>query len=854
MLLRSKLTIGALLLATLGVRSEAADAVSFLTEVRPIIEHACVRCHGPEKSKGDFQMHTRELLLKGGGTGPAVVVGKSDKSKLIKLVRLPEDHDDVMPNKGRHLTEKEIDMLKRWVDGGLYWTEGVVLMDRSAKTPPPPKGNAHNRHNLERKLSTASSRQLDTLIEEKNTQHEGLLYADALNDLGYLRKISIELIGRIPTTKEIARYQRWPEAERRQKALEELLAHPRFTDRWTAFYADMMRIRTGNRGGSGYERYIRQCVEQGVPYDLMVKELLSAQGDPKFVPAVGYILRDNVEPMALAAATSQVFLGVRMSCAQCHDHPFDKWSQKQFYEFAGFFGKSRTVRKRRSRREVFTTEGENMTVQWPPADPADNTIRREPVHPTFPFGLETSEKPMPHIARFEARRALRIKGKQVEDPELEELNDMFAEIESPPKEDDVMLGEMDVMGTARAQAAKLADERNWYKQSELRSNLAAHVTSPHNRFFSRAIVNRVWAELMGRGFYEPIDDYRDDTMVSHPAALEYLADEFVASGFELRQLIRMIMGTRAYQRGHLSGPLDPKTRQESVEAFAAAPLRRMISEALFDSMVVAGHMEKPKWPGGANMKERERRIRYFVEVEPSTNDMVIAEAELAEEPEVMTNEMEEVSPEVADGVVAALGGGEDELMTMTDSDSAMLETADASEAIASMMAMTGGDMMAQKIFDESVLAQQGRRVREKYRTVVEKYDDNPSFGSSFHMGSPAPNNHFLRVFGQPPRDRLGEFRSQSASMRQELMLLNGRVSNEAARVGPYEPMYKMLNHGKPDVPKAIDLAYREILTRKPEPEEIDVAKAIVADAENPLDGMADLRWALMNSHEFRFMP
>jgi len=836
-----------------GVRTDAAEAVSFLTEVRPILEHSCVRCHGPEKSKGDFRMHTRELLLKGGGTGPAVVPSKADQSKLIRLISLPESDEDVMPNKGRHLTAKEIDMIKRWIDGGLYWTEGVTLMDRSTKEAPPPKGNAHKRHNLDRALRAASPRQLDALIEEHNKKQESLVYAEALDDLSYLRKISLEMIGRIPTTSEIRKYQKWPQTERRAKALDELLTHPRFTDRWTAFYADMMRVRTGNRGGSAYERYIRTCVDEGVPYDLMVKELLSAQGDPRVIPAVGYILRDNVEPMALAAATSQVFLGVRMSCAQCHDHPFDKWSQKQFYEFAGFFGKSKTVRKRRNRPEVYTTEGDNMTVQWPPADPANSGIKREPVHPTFPFGLEKTEKPLAHIARFEAKRAARGKDREFADPELEALNDLFAELEAPKKIDDVVMGDVDIMSDARAKAARLADERNWYKQSALRSNLAFHVTSPYNRLFSRAIVNRVWAELMGRGFYEPIDDYRDDTLVSHPAALEYLADEFVASGFELRNLIRLIVETEAYQRGHLAGSLDANTRMESEKAFAATPLRRMISEALFDSMVVAGHLENPKWPGGANMKERERRIRYFVEVEAPTNEMSVAEIDTQEAPAPMTNDSVELSPEVEDGVVAALDL-DDESMMMTGGEEAMLETADASEAIASMMAITGGDFMSQRIFDETVLAEQGRRVREKYRTIVEKYDDNPAFGSSFHMGSPAPGSHFLRVFGQPARDRLGEFRSQAASMRQELMLLNGRVSNEAARVGPFEPMHRLLGRERPNIPKAINLAYMEILTRKPKPVEVELAMAVVSDTGDPLAGMADLRWALMNSHEFRYMP
>ena len=122
------------------------------------------------------------------------------------------------------------------------------------------------------------------------------------------------------------------------------------------------------------------------------------------------------------------------------------------------------------------------------------------------------------------------------------------------------------------------------------------------------------------------------------------------------------------------------------------------------------------------------------------------------------------------------------------------------------------------------------------------------------MQSPAPEGHFLRIFGQPNRSDLGDLRDDSASMRQALMMLNGRVTHEAARVGDLEPMYRLLTGKAVNVEKAVQLAYMEILTRQPSSEEITDAKQIIGDAANPLDGMADLRWILMNCNEFRFLP
>ena len=145
-------------------------------------------------------------------------------------------------------------------------------------------------------------------------------------------------------------------------------------------------------------------------------------------------------------------------------------------------------------------------------------------------------------------------------------------------------------------------------------------------------------------------------------------------------------------------------------------------------------------------------------------------------------------------------------------------------------------------------------MKYKYITVERKVDDNPRFGSTMRMATPAPPAHFLRVFGQPGRESLGEFRDNTPSMRQQLMMLNGKAIHEASRVGPMEPMWKYLGGGKQNVDKAIDLAYLEIYTRMPTAAERAMAREIIGTGKAALDGMADLRWALLNSNEFRYLP
>jgi len=140
------------------------------------------------------------------------------------------------------------------------------------------------------------------------------------------------------------------------------------------------------------------------------------------------------------------------------------------------------------------------------------------------------------------------------------------------------------------------------------------------------------------------------------------------------------------------------------------------------------------------------------------------------------------------------------------------------------------------------------------RFIRTSFDDNPRFNTSMRMASPAAPEHFLRIFGQPSRATLDEKRDHTPSMRQALMLLNGRLTHEASRVGELEPIYRLLAGKSADRTAAVRLAYREILTRSPDSTELAEALTIVTSAANPLGGMADLRWILMNSNEFRFLP
>ena len=383
-----------------------------------------------------------------------------------------------------------------------------------------------------------------------------------------------------------------------------------------------------------------------------------------------------------------------------------------------------------------------------------------------------------------------------------------------------------VLEEAKKESKNLNVHGDLYRSSKLREHLAKLITDPRNDYFARAFVNRVWAELIGRGFVEPLDNFSDYNPLHHPTTLDFLSQEFIASGYDLKSLVRIITLSDAYRRSTLPSGTPLDVREQSEINYAAAPMRRMIGEVLYDSVVIAGHLENYKWPKGANNKKVTRQVR-----------VPTGEFEMVDRPQTAMM-MNQKPPMRSDGYDL-----ESSLKLNFDS----ILSAQEQIELKSMKQQSDDQIEAKKM---AAMQQEQQRKVMKYKleTITETIDDNPRFDSAMRMATPAPPAHFLRVFGQPARTGLGEFRDEAASLRQQLMMLNGRITNEAARVGPLEPIHKLL---KKDQNLAIDWAYQEILTRLPNAEEKRDARTIV---NNTAEGMADLRWALLNSTEFRFLP
>lgn len=302
----------------------------------------------------------------------------------------------------------------------------------------------------------------------------GLTASDLAPDSTFHRRAFLTVIGRLPTPEETRAYLADADPKKRERLIDRLLARPEYADFWANKWADLLRpnpYHAGIKATYTYDQWIREQFRKNVPYDQFVRELITAQGSTwKNGAAVFY--RNRRVPEELAPMVSQLFLGVRLDCAKCHQHPSEKWGQKDFYSFAAFF--SRIGRK-----------GQGISA---PISGGEEVV----------FVKETGSVTHP------------------------------------------------LTGEVLPPTPLLAKPADIPADNDPRAVLADWVTSKDNPFFAKVIVNRVWADLMGRGLVDPVDDLRDTNPPSNPALLAALADDFRKNGHDLKKLIRAIATSHAF--------------------------------------------------------------------------------------------------------------------------------------------------------------------------------------------------------------------------------------------------------------------------------------------------------------------
>ena len=353
--------------------------------------------------------------------------------------------------------------------------------------------------------------------------------SELCDDETFLRRVTLDLVARPPTPQEYQTFMADEGLDKRARKIEELLATDEFADFWTALWAEQLRILGGNyapdathvKAANAFYEWIRYQMRAERPLNEFVAEMVVASGSNlSNGPANLYTMlvhKPRFEPKAFAADFSQVFLGIQIQCAECHNHPFDRWTMNDYYGFVSFFtGVERKPGVESRERRIFYNAA---------APPARHKV---------------DQRPMP----------------------------------------------------ARALGAVGPAEHS----GDPRPALAAWLTSPENELFSRNLANRIWAQLLGRGVIEPVDDIRVSNPPVNAPLLDALSEHLVAYQFSLRKLVRDICQSRVYQ---LSTQPNESNRLDTRQ-FSHAHLRRLRADVLLDSIVTTTRMPigLPDFPMG----------------------------------------------------------------------------------------------------------------------------------------------------------------------------------------------------------------------------------------------------------------
>ncbi|MBK1853998.1 DUF1549 domain-containing protein [Verrucomicrobiaceae bacterium 5K15] len=387
-----------------------------------------------------------------------------------------------------------------------------------------------------------------------------------IDDATFMRRAYISIGGRIPTSEE-AREFLTDTAKDKRKSLVDALVHSQgYQSQMFNFWADLLRLQTNDeKYGLGWHQWIRSAVENNMPYDQFVNEMLAAEGMAARNPAVGYYLRDRNMLLDNVSNTAQVFLGTQIGCAQCHDHPFDDLTQKQYFELAAFMGgttyKSDAAEHLLRRLTTYTLKENGMELgdfrQGGDQKSRKKAMKNRGVAKKYARDYASLFKDFRRNATgTNASQQLRL-------PKDYQYND------GKPGE---ILTPKTYFGDAITNVAK--DQR--------RKAFAGWVTSPSNPRFTKVIVNRLWAEVFGRGIVEPLDDWSETTRVSHPELLDYLCEVMKATDYDVQQFMRVLYHTRLFE----SAVASEQVKMGGSYDFRGPILRRMSAEEIHDSMLV----------------------------------------------------------------------------------------------------------------------------------------------------------------------------------------------------------------------------------------------------------------------------
>jgi hypothetical protein len=606
----------------------------FETSIRPLLVDKCQKCHGAEKQWGMLRLDSRDAILRGGESGPAIIPGKSEESRLVQAIRHADDSLKMPPKE--KLTESQIADVIRWIGMGAPFPAATENGKRAFRNPnhwafqpvrssPPPKT----------KDSRWSSVRWDQFVLKKLEVAE-IPPTKSADPRKLIRRVTYDLTGLPPTPNEVAEFIDDVRPDAFARLIDRLLASPAYGERWGRHWLDVARYADSNgldenvaHGNAWrYRDYVVAAFNEDRPYtdfltEQLAGDLLPADNDDqrcRLLTATGFL---SLGPKVLAEVdetkmemdiideqvdtVGRAVLGLTLGCARCHDHKFDPIETADYYGLAGIFKSTKTMEhfKKVARwHENFLPSNmaraqqavhESQVVQQKAAIQALVERADAGVKSTLQAGEAVPEK-------LEDRYSDETKS------QLKTLRDELAELEKTGPDLPTAMGVsegtvVDVAIHIRGNPLKLGNVvprrvPNVLTRQELapvfeatrsgRLELARWLTDPENPLTSRVFVNRVWRWHFGKGLVRSVDNFGlQSENPSHPELLDSLARHFVDSGWSLKRLHRHLLESSTYRLDSQATSGRPDRDHEN-RLLGRFEIRRLEAEEVRDAMIAVG--------------------------------------------------------------------------------------------------------------------------------------------------------------------------------------------------------------------------------------------------------------------------
>lgn len=616
---------------------------------------------------------------------------------------------------------------------------------------------------------------LDTTHKAKN-----ISIPEKVSDAQLARRIYLKLAGRIPSYEEITSYLANDSVHKKRDLIDTLSQSPAYDSQMFNWWADLLRLKTrmtgGNQIGAGqlYVHWVKEQVERNIPFDEMAFNLVTAEGYPWENGAVGYYLRDAGMPLDNMSNTTQVFLGTQMVCAQCHNHPFDRWTQMDYYQMASYtYGISTNMSGDLQSRikKHFAQKSKHLSLK------EKKKIKQSKEAGVLKRSISEMIQPLRYGASHTGRKLTLPHDYQYEDAKPKSA------VRSSPifgKIDDIPVG-----------GSRVQSYGKW-------------LTSPDNPRFSKVVANRMWKKVFGRGLVEPLDDWRDETVASIPELLDHLAELMVRMNYDLREFQRVLFRVATFE--HIAPSYIPGS--ETPYYFEAPLLERMSAEQIWDSLVHLSILDADERK--ANTEIIEQRLDKFKTYEKRVNALDAGEIiEVARKGSAasksLNDEMEKLQKQLREA-----------------------QEADDREAVSQLRKKYFTVRTQQRSVFAQVIMGPGFDALSlyKYNMKAKPQDDRwKKFGPHLYRASelqtPAPPGHFLQEFGQSDREVVDNS-NLDASVPQALSFLNGKFYG--ALFSKNSPLVADLQKASNPQEK-IKRLFLSILSRIPTDEEMSMCMA-----------------------------